>query len=157
MPRQVARAITFMALTMALSAVCTTSEAQSGKSGTQTIAPYGSDITVRTQARGIEVETVVAAVGNSKASAQDIKVLSKLRSVNVVDLDEVLTEKQRGLIAKAVDDHRDDVKDLDLALEGNALTFAALSARSVTPAMVVGVDFPRATNTMTIYRLGKGR
>lgn len=119
---------------------------------TQTIRPYGSNITVQRQEHGVRLGSVLDAIGKSKTTAQDVKILSKLDGARVIDIDKAFTGKQRARIRKAVEAHRDDVKELDLALEGNALTYAALKAQSVIPANIVGAVLSNGKRTtVTIY------
>lgn len=112
--------------------------AESGKK--ESIAPFGSHMTVQKQEAGVGVDSVLDAIGNSKATAQDVKIMSKLDQVKIVHLGKALDGGRQSRVEKAVKDHLDDVKALRTALEGNALTFAALNAQSVATEDIVGAE-----------------
>ncbi len=113
-------------------------EADGGKN--QTIAPFGSHMTVQKQDAGVGLDSVLEAIGNSKTTAQDVKIMSKLDRVRIVHLGKALDGAGQSKVEAAVKDHLEDVKALRTALEGNALTFAALNAQTVATSDIVGAE-----------------
>ena len=83
---------------------------------------------------------MLKAIGDSKATAENVKILTKLQKARIVHLGKALDGAAQTKVEAAVKDHFDDVKALQLALEGNALTYAALNAQTVSTSDVVGAQ-----------------
>ncbi len=124
------------------------------QSGTkdETIAPFGSHMTVQKQDKGIGLDGVLTAIRKSKTTAQDVKILSKLDKARIVHLGKALDDASQKKVESAVTAHRADVNALQLALEGNALTYAALNAQSISTSDIVGAEVSGdRQKTITIF------
>lgn len=106
----------------------------------ETIAPFGSKMTVQKQDKGVNVDNVLEAIRSSKATAQNVKIMTKLEKARIVHLGKALDDAAQKRVEAALKAHRDAVNALQIALEGNALTYAALKAQSVSTSDIVGAE-----------------
>ena len=104
----------------------------------KTIAPFGTRMTVQKQDEGVTLDGVLNAVRDSKATAEDVKMLTRLDKASIVHLGKALDGAEQAKVEAAVKEHLDDVKALQFAIEGNALTYAALNAQTISTSDIVG-------------------
>lgn len=114
--------------------------AQQSNGKEQTIAPFGSHMTVQKEDRGVSLDGVLQAIQASKATAQDVKIMTKIDKARIVHLGKALNGAAQKRVEDAVKSHLEDVNALQRALEGNALTYAALNAQSVSTSDIVGAE-----------------
>ena len=126
-----------IAVGMALAGVAHAGQPEPAK---KTIAPFGTDMTVQKQDKGVALDEVLNAIGDSKAAAENVKILTKLEKARIVHLGKALDRAGQAKVEAALKEHLDDVKALQFALEGNALTYAALNAQTISTSDIVGAE-----------------
>ena len=111
------------------------------------------DAPVGTEQKSVagEEERIAKAIRNSRDNASAIRKLFNVDKVDIVFVPELADEG--SALDKTINDNKDAIGELRVAIEGNALFYHAVDSRSVLLRDVVAVEFGEG-NDVTVFAAG---
>lgn len=126
--------------------------AQGLDSDTAVESIIGSEVQTGEASAEADAERVVTAIENSLETTQEVRRRFNLDEVQIVVLSDI--DGADGVVADAVDENIDMIRDLRIAIEGSAMFFHAIDSRQILLDNVIALEFDG--DDVTIFAIGGG-
>jgi len=111
-------------------------------------AIIGSDVKTDEVHQDGDMQRVVEAIANSRHSAELARKAFNLDSLEIIFVPEVSED-----LAKAIEEHENDVRTLRESIEGSAMFYHAIDSRSIMLTNIIAAEFGEG-NDVTIFVKG---
>ncbi|MFC6490789.1 hypothetical protein [Nitratireductor sp. GCM10026969] len=110
-------------------------------------AIVGSDVKTEEVSREEQIDRVVAAIENTRQSAEAVRKAFSLDTLEIVLLPRA---KEDGAIEETASEHEEDIELLRQSIEGSAMFYHAIDSRGIMLRDIVAVEFGE-DNVVTIF------
>ncbi|WP_173935054.1 hypothetical protein [Chelativorans sp. Marseille-P2723] len=117
-------------------------------------AIVGSDVKTEETTKEAQIERVVAALRNTRESAELVRKTFNLDTLEIVYLPDL--GEENGVIEQAIMEQEDQIQTLHESIEGSAMFYHAIDSRSILLRDIVAVEFAD-NNTVTIFVKGEAQ
>lgn len=125
-----------------------TTGAESGAAGTTTIAPDAG--TTGSVSADVNFDDVISSIRNAKSDAEQIGTLTEASSVKVVRVSDLATGENATALETALSENKEQVTELQAAVEANAALKAELEKQQIQASSVVATK-TEADGSITVF------